>query len=150
MLRRTNLLTMGLAAFVVLGSMAATVRAGDPNGTWKWKFTPNGGQEVELSLLLKADGEKLTGKLKTPRGEADVKDGTFKNDEVSFTTEVERNGNTFKTKYKGKVEGDTIKGKTERQRNGETMSRDWEAKARNNQAFGTIRVSAIDHGETRP
>jgi hypothetical protein len=57
-----------------------------------------------------------------------IKDGSFKNDEVSFTTEVERNGNTIKAKYKGKVEGDAIKGKSERERNGEVMTRDWEPK----------------------
>ena len=74
----------------------------------------------ELSLALKQEGEKLTGAVTLPMGQAiDIKDGMFKNDEVSFITEVERNGNTFKTKYKGKVEGDTIKGTTERERNGE-------------------------------
>jgi len=41
---------------------------------------------------------------------------------------VERNGNTFKTIYKGKLAGDTIKGTTERERNGEKMTSDWEAK----------------------
>jgi hypothetical protein len=129
MMRKANLVTMGVAAFVALGTLTAVARAADPNGTWKWKFMPpNAQQEVELSLTLKAEGEKLTGKLKTPFGEADVKDGTFKNGEVNFITEVERNGNTFKSKYKGKVEGDTIKGKVERERNGETVSRDWEAK----------------------
>ena len=60
--------------------------------------------------------------------ELDIQDGTFKNDEVSFKTVFERNGNSRETKYHGKVEGDTIKGKTERKRNGEVRSRDWEAK----------------------
>lgn len=58
----------------------------------------------------------------------DIEDGTFKGDEVSFKTVFERNGNSFETKYKGKVDGDTIKGTTERERNGEVVSRDWEAK----------------------
>ena len=44
----------------------------------------------------------------------EIEKGTFKDDEVKFETTFERNGNTFKTKYKGKVEGDKIKGKTER------------------------------------
>jgi hypothetical protein len=58
----------------------------------------------------------------------EIKDGVFKGDEVSFTTEVERDGNTFKAKYKGKIDGDTIKGTTERERNGDVRTRDWEAK----------------------
>jgi hypothetical protein len=53
--------------------------------------------------------------------------GSFKNDEVAFTTVMERNGQSFTTKYKGKIEGDTIKGKTERERDGQVNSRDWEA-----------------------
>src|SRR5262249_51351472 len=118
---------MALAALVCLAARAGA--AADPNGTWTWKFTTQNGQDFELSLALKAEGEKLTGQLSLPMGDKiDIKDGSFKNDEVSFTTEVERNGNTFKMKYKGKVEGDTIKGKSERERNGEVRMRDWEAK----------------------
>ena len=129
-MRNMNLVKTAVARRGDLGRDDAPWRwPADPNGTWKWKFTTQAGQDIELSVTLKADGEKLTGKLTLPMGDnVDIKDGAFKNDEVSFTTEVERNGNTFKTKYKGKVDGDTIKGKTERERNGEVMSRDWEAK----------------------
>ncbi len=118
------------AALLVLSCLAATASAAaDANGTWKWKFGRPDGQQIELTLTLKADGEKLTGEVALPMGDKiAIKDGVFRNDEVSFTTEIERNGNTFKTKYKGKVDGDTIKGKTERERNGEVVMRDWEAK----------------------
>lgn len=129
MKRSTSLAGVCMAAVIVLTCAPTVAEAADPNGTWKWKFMRPGGQEFELSLALKQEGEKLTGAVTLPMGDSiDIKEGTFKNDEVSFVTEMERNGNTFKTKYKGKVEGDTIKGKTERERNGETMSRDWEAK----------------------
>jgi hypothetical protein len=115
-------------ALAIVACMALTARAGDPNGNWGWKFTTQGGQEIELSLTLKADGEKLTGTLNLPTGDnVDIKDGKFKADEVSFTTTFERQGVTVTSKYKGKVEGDTIKGKIERERGGETVTRDWEA-----------------------
>jgi hypothetical protein len=108
---------------------AASANAADPNGTWKWSFTTQNGQEFELTMTLKADGEKLTGEITLPMGDKiEIKEGAFKNDEVSFSTEFKRGDNTIKTKYKGKVEGDTIKGKTERERNGEIMTRDWEPK----------------------
>ena len=129
MMRPMNLVKTSVAALVMVGCMSAIARAADANGTWKWKFTTQNGQEFDLSVTLKADGEKLTGQFTTPKGDKiDIKDGSFKNDEVKFTTEVERNGNTFKTKYSGKVDGDTIKGKAERERDGQVMSRDWEAK----------------------
>lgn len=115
-------------AAAVLTLTAGSCLAADANGTWKWKFTTQSGQEFELSLKLKQDGEKLTGELSLPNGNSiEIKEGTFKKDEVAFETLFERNGNTFKTRYKGKVDGDTIKGKIERERDGETQSRDWEA-----------------------
>lgn len=39
----------------------------------------------------------------------------------------ERQGQTMKTQYTGKLQGDTIQGKTEREQDGQTQSRDWEA-----------------------
>ncbi len=91
-----------------------------------------------MTLKLKAEGDKLTGKLTSPSRqggepvEIEIKDGKVKGDEVSFTVTREVNGNTFKSKYNGKVSADTIKGKMEFERNGETQSRDWEAKRQAN------------------
>ena len=115
-MKRCATLTAIAALLVCVFLTTSATAAADPNGTWEWKFTAQGGQEIELSLQLKADGEKLTGALTLPMGDKiDIANGTFKNDEVQFETTFERNGNKIKTKYKGKVEGDTIKGKTERE-----------------------------------
>jgi hypothetical protein len=115
-------------AFVGLAGMAKAEDKPNPTGTWKW--TVNfGGQERELAVKLKADGEKLTGQFVSPDGqETAIEDGKYKDGEVSFKVTRERNGNKFVIKFKGKVSGDTIKGKSERERDGETQSRDWEAK----------------------
>jgi hypothetical protein len=120
-----------IVALVVL-AFAANARAGDPNGKWKWKFTGQSGREVEFTLTLKADGEKLAGTLaRGAQGRmVDISNGKFKDDEVSFETAFERNGETFTTKYKGKLAGDTIKGTSEGTRpgGGAARTRDWEAK----------------------
>jgi hypothetical protein len=115
-------------AFVGLTGMARAEDKPNPNGTWKW--TVNfGGQERELAVKLKADGEKLTGQFVSPDGqETAIEDGKYKDGEVSFKVTRERDGNKFVIKFKGKVSGDTIKGKSERERDGETQSRDWDAK----------------------
>ena len=92
----------------------------------------------EATLKLKHDGEKLTGEITTPAGRGGganapapepvkIADGTFKNGEVAFTVTREFNGNSFTTKYKGKLEGDTITGTIETERNGQTQSREWKA-----------------------
>jgi hypothetical protein len=125
--QRTRGFTFLLAAGLVLVGLSTAASAASPDGTWKWTFS-RGDQSIDLSLDLKAEGEKLTGKLSMPNGNSvDIKDGSFKNDEVAFTVEFERNGNVRTTKYQGKVDGDTIKGTRESERNGEVQKRDWEA-----------------------
>jgi hypothetical protein len=113
-------------ALVGLAGMARAEDKGSPNGTWKW--TVNfGGEDRELAVKLKADGEKLTGHFVSPDGkETAIEDGKYKDGEVTFKVTRERDGNKFIIKFKGKVSGDTIKGTIDR--DGETRSRDWEAK----------------------
>jgi hypothetical protein len=128
MVRHANFLPLMGAAFLVALS-TATANAADPSGTWTWTVTTQSGQEFDLSLELKLDGDKLTGALTLPMGDSiEIKDGTFKDDVVAFKVEFERDGNVRTTKYQGKVDGDAIKGKSERERDGEVQSRDWEAK----------------------
>jgi hypothetical protein len=122
---------LALAAVVVaFAGMAGAARAedkADPKGTWKW--TVNfGGNEREMTLKLKLDGDKLTGTLSRGDQESKIEDGKFKDGKVSFKVTRERDGNKFTITYSGKVSGDTIKGKSEFERDGETRTRDWEAK----------------------
>ncbi len=133
-----SILSLGLCALFALGFVGATQaqeKKADPTGTWTWmRQGRSGGGEVKMTLKLKAEGDKLTGKLTSPgrQGgdpvEIEIKDGKIKGDEISFTVTREVNGNTFKSKYNGKVSADAIKGKMEFERNGDTQSRDWEAK----------------------
>ena len=120
-------------AVIALG-FTAGIHAADVGGKWTWTTQGRGGgQGRKLTLTLKAEGEKLTGKLATPgrQGgeprETEISDGKVKGDEISFTVNLQFGGNTFSQKYSGKVSGDTIKGKIESERNGQTRSRDWEA-----------------------
>ena len=89
---------------------------------WKWTIH-FGVQERELTVKLKADGDKLTGHFVSPDGqEAAIEDGKYKDGEVSLEVTRERGGNEFGIKFKGKVSGDTIKGESERERDGETRA----------------------------
>jgi hypothetical protein len=118
------------ALVVAVVGVVGVARAEDkasPTGTWKWTVS-FGGNDREMVLKLKLDGDKLTGALIRGDQETKIEDGKFKDGEVSFKVTRERNGNKFTMKYSGKVSGDTIRGKTEFERNGEAQSRDWEAK----------------------
>ena len=107
---------------------SAQEKKADPNGTWKWSMTTQGGQTRETTLKLKLDGEKLTGSVSGRNGDTAIDDAKIKGEEISFSVTREFNGNKFTAKYNGKLSGDSIKGKVETERDGEKRSRDWEAK----------------------
>lgn len=116
-----------VAAAALSATLSVSAWAADANGKWTWKtmFQQN---EVVQTLELKQEGEKLTGTITGRNNQkTEIKDGTFKNDEVTFTVVRNRNGQEVKTVYKGKVEGDAIKGKTTFTRDGQERSRDWTA-----------------------
>jgi hypothetical protein len=133
-----SLVQLGLCAIFALGFLGAAQaqdKKADASGNWTWtRPGRNGGADVKMTLKLKVDGDKVTGKITSPgrQGgdpvETDIKDGKIKGDEISFTVTREFNGNTMTQKYNGKVTADAIKGKIESERNGQPQSRDWEAK----------------------
>lgn len=120
-------LLMFCASALLLSAVGNLAHAADATGTWKWKVTGQNDREIELTLALKQDGEKLSGTI--TRGSAgrnvEIAKGAIKSDEVTFETTIERNGDTVTNKYKGKLEGDTIKGTIEGGRQNRT--REWVA-----------------------
>ncbi len=127
-----------LVSGAIVQAQAAEEKKADATGTWTWS-TPGrqGGPDRTNTLTLKVEGDKITGKLSQPAfrggGEpivTEIKDGKLKGDEISFSVTREFNGNSFTTKYSGKISGDTIKGKIQMpERGGQTPEpRDWEAK----------------------
>lgn len=102
-----------LAAFVAACFMTLAAFAADASGNWKWtQEGRNGPQETTAKLAVK-DG-KVTGTVTSPRGDAEISNGTFKDGAVAFSVERDFNGNKIVMKYAGKLEGDGIKGTFER------------------------------------
>jgi len=93
--------------FLLLAAVA--VFAADVNGKWVAQVPGRGGETREATFNLKADGSQLTGSVTTPRGEVQISDGKIDGDNISFTQEMEFNGNHVKLLFKGKVAGDEIK-----------------------------------------
>ena len=137
-----------VAASLVLGAASSHAADSKATGTWSWTQLGRGGgggggnaPARKTTLVLKADGEKLTGTVTAPAGgrggggaaaapaPTEISDGKIKDDEISFSVKREFNGNAFVTKYNGKVEGDKITGKMERpgRGGGEPTSTDWTA-----------------------
>lgn len=112
---------------------AGAAQAADPTGTWTWS-TPGrgGGPDRVTTLVLKADGSKLTGKISLPGRDAQltetpIADGKVDGENIAFDLVREFNGNSITNKYSGVVTADKITGKIEASRNGQPQSREWVA-----------------------
>ena len=78
----------------------------DLNGKWKGSMSsPNG--EMDVSMVLKIDGDKVTGTVTNMYGEEQITEGKVSGDDISFI--VLAGGGQFKIVYVGKVEGDHLR-----------------------------------------
>jgi hypothetical protein len=128
MVTRRNAALSVAATILVLAALAPLARTQqktlDVSGNWKWSFEGFGGNQVDVTLKLKQDGDKLTGTITGFNGEdMNIEDGKVKGDEVSFKTVRDFNGQKVTTIYTGKQDGDSLKGKSDT-----IFSRDFEAK----------------------
>jgi hypothetical protein len=134
-----NLTYVAFCAVLALGSIStasAEDKALSATGNWSWTQPGrDGGEGRKMTLELKQDGEKLTGKLSSPgrdggaARETEIADGSVKGTDVTFTVTREFNGNKMTSKYVGKLSADAITGKVEsKDRDGNDRSRDWTAK----------------------
>jgi len=100
-------------AATLLIALSFVALAADATGKWTAQVPGQGGQLRDVTITLKADGEKLTGSMTGRQGDIPISDGKVSGDVVSFVTVIERGGNSFKQSFSGKVEGDEIKFKRE-------------------------------------
>jgi hypothetical protein len=130
----TKLLLGAALLFGAVAQVQADDKTTDPSGTYFWTMPGrNGGPDRTNTLVLKLDGDKLTGKLSAPGRngptETDIADGKVAGSEVSFCIVRQFNGNSMTNKYSGTLADGAIKGKIAyTDRNGDPQSRDWEAK----------------------
>lgn len=100
---KTIFLTAGLLLTLFAAAFAAEI-----DGKWAGQVQgPQGA--MDITIVLKAEGEKLTGTYASQLGEAAIKEGSIKGSDVAFKVEREFNGAKFTLVYKGKLAGDEIK-----------------------------------------
>lgn len=108
--------------FVCLLLTAAFALAADIDGKWVSQRTMDrGGQSMTITQTfdLKADGNKLTGKMTMAMGEmeprtSEIKDGKIDGNKISFSTMMSTPNGDFTTMWKGTVEGNVLKGTSAR------------------------------------
>src|SRR5262249_57588103 len=97
------------AAFMFAAVLTVGAQSTNVTGNWKLTIeTPNG--TGNPSLVLKQDGEKLTGTYKGRFGDSPL-EGTVKGKEIKFSFKVNAQGQDLQVEYAGAVDGDTMKGK---------------------------------------
>jgi hypothetical protein len=102
-------ITITTAAFLLAAALTVGAQSTNVSGNWKLTFeTPNGA--ANPSVVLKQEGEKLTGAYKGRFGEFPL-EGAVKGKEIKFTVKVNAQGQELLLEYAGTVEGDAMKGK---------------------------------------
>ena len=100
--------TWSLAFAVVLLAASFAAAQSGVAGTWKLNFQTDQGA-VDADLILKQDGEKITGSLNSPQGEAPL-EGTFKGGKLVLSMSVDAGGQALVITFDGALEKDTLKG----------------------------------------
>jgi hypothetical protein len=83
--------------------------SGDLTGAWIMTGrTPNGNRH-QSTLNIQVEGERLTGKIVSRRGTAEISNGTVSDNNVAFTVIRIGNGDELKIEFRGTVRGETMK-----------------------------------------
>lgn len=93
--------------FISLCSLA--MLAADVSGTWTGIFHTREGGAFETNLVLKVDGNNLTGTLQQGNSdEMQIENGKINGDQVTFTLTRGTGEKTRKINYTGKVNGNNM------------------------------------------
>ncbi len=88
---------------ILLAVFAMAASAADITGNWK-ATADMGGQALERTFTFKQDGTKLTGDTTSQMmGKSAISDGKVEGDAVTFTVNVDFQGNQMRMNYKGKI-----------------------------------------------
>src|SRR5262249_45491909 len=79
--------------------------AEDVTGKWVAQVPGQNGQTREVTMNLKAEGDKLTGSISGRQGDTPIADGKISGSDISFSVTRNFQGNSIKILYKGKVSG---------------------------------------------
>jgi hypothetical protein len=103
-MRKLLLLTILIGLITLLPAFTGlATAAADISGTWIFSVDLDDGGHGDPTFVFKQEGENLSGSYSGPLGEQKVT-GTVKGDKAVFGFEFEREGQTIKATYTGKIE----------------------------------------------
>mgnify|MGYP002381282071 CR=1 FL=1 len=92
---------------------AAAQAAVNVAGTWTLTVNPPGGGPVTRTLVLKQEGNKITGEISSRDGMVPIGDAKLNGNELSFMYLIKYNDNELVIGAKAKVEGEAMSGMME-------------------------------------
>jgi hypothetical protein len=99
---------MSAVTSIIFLAISAMAQASPANGDWDVTLNTPGGQR-NFRVVLKVEGEKLSGELRGERGNLPI-EGSAKGKEVKFSYTVKVNDMDLLITMTGTIEGDAIKG----------------------------------------
>jgi hypothetical protein len=84
-----------------LALLTAALQAADVTGKWTGDISTPDGNQISLTLNLKADGAKVTGTVTGPTGDTEIADGKMDGDTLLFVLNVDAGGQTLSFKVSG-------------------------------------------------
>ncbi len=115
----------------ILGDLPVTASGASLSlmGEWTWTIKGPDGNPVSAPLILKQEGEKVTGRF--ARGNdrwLEIENGKAIGSEFSWTVTRDRpDGGSMKYRMSGKIEGDKITGTAKTEMDGSEVTSDWSA-----------------------
>jgi hypothetical protein len=121
-------------------ALAAPVMAQDASGTWDVTVTTSSSQNQAI-LVLKKDGETLSGNIRRPTTEAVPVSGTQKAADIVLSFTVQTQNGPLALTMRGRQDGEAMKGTIDLGREGQA---DWTAARTNAPAAAPATTSAAD------
>lgn len=100
---------LGTTIVLLMGVLSAAAQSASAVGSWDITIESPQGKR-ESVLVIKQDGGKLTGALKSPRGERPLDSVKVEGNDITFVMTANVQGQDMVMTYKGKVDKDSMKG----------------------------------------
>lgn len=105
-----HIFLLGILAFGLTLFLADSAAAQAPSVAGEWAASMNTpGGPRPFGLVIKVDGEKLTGTVKRANGDVPL-EGTIKGKDINFSYTISYNDNVLSLSFAGKVDGDNMSG----------------------------------------
>lgn len=100
---------LGTTLVLLMGVLSAAAQSASVVGSWDITIESPQGKR-ESVLVIKQDGGKLSGALKSPRGERPLDSVKVEGNDITFVMTANVQGQDMVMTYKGKVDKDSMKG----------------------------------------